>query len=179
MAKTLKAPTVTRRELAGILSVHPMTITKWEREGLPIAKRGRRGKASLYVETDVRAWLSAREEAAKAPGAPMDLAQERARKERWQGLLSEQTYLLRQKDLLPADDVAKAWAAENAAVRTIILASYTMHADRVHRAATLEGVAGVERCLKAIAYEVLRELADETRPTGVGKPTRTKRSAAA
>jgi len=44
-------------------------------------------------------------------------------------------------------------------VRTAILATYTTAADRVHRASTLEGLPGVEGVLKAIAYELLRELA--------------------
>jgi hypothetical protein len=37
---------VTRRELAARLGVHMQTVTKWEREGLPIAERGRRGRPS-------------------------------------------------------------------------------------------------------------------------------------
>lgn len=156
---------VTRRELATLLGKHMQTLTKWEREGMPIAERGGRGRPSRYREVEVRAWLLAREQAAQAPGAPMDLARERARKEHWQSLLSEQTHQMRQRDLLPAAEVEQVWAAEIAAVRSLILASYTMHADRVHRAATLEGVAGVERALRDIAYEVLRELADGDRPT--------------
>jgi phage terminase Nu1 subunit (DNA packaging protein) len=155
---------VTRAELAKRLECHEVSITRWQREGLPVARRGGRGRASLYDEVAVRAWLLAREAAAKAEDAPLDLAQERARKERWQGLLAEQTFKVRERLLLPVAEVEKAWLAEVTAVRAVILASYTADADRVHRAGVLDGVAGVERELKDLAERVLRELADPTRP---------------
>ena len=159
----MKEPLITRRAIAAKLAVHMMTVTKWEREGLPIAKRGRKGKPSLYRENEVRAWLQAREEAAKTPDGALDLVQERAKKERWQGLLAEQLFQVRAKQLLPATEVEQAWIAEIAAARSVILSSYTTSADRVFRAATTDGLAGVERELKTIAHGVLRELAD--RPT--------------
>lgn len=94
----------------------------------------------------------------------MDVAQERARKERAQAELAEQTFQVRARSLLPAEEVARLWGAEVTGVRSVILSSYTTHADRVHRAATLDGLAGVEQALKELAYEVLRELADPDRP---------------
>lgn len=151
-----------------------MTVTKWERDGLPVAARGGRGKPSLYDEVAVKAWLLARESAAKNADAPLDLAQERARKERWQGLLAEQTFKVRERQLLPVVDVEKAWVAEITAVRAVILASYTADADRIFRAATLDGVVGVERELKDLAERVLRELANPTR-----RPKRRRRKKAA
>lgn len=151
------AGVVTRVQLAQRLGHHPMTITKWERQGMPIAERGRKGKPSLYREADVRGWLEAREAAAKTSGL-VDVAQERARKERAQAELAEQTYQARARELLPAADVEKAWNAEVQAVRAAILATYTTQADRLHRVAVLDGVAGVEAELKAMAHELLREL---------------------
>lgn len=148
---------VTRRDLASRMGVHMQTVTKWERDGMPIAERGRKGKPSTYREADVRAWRDAREAAAKTP-VGVDVAQERARKERAQALLAEQTHQARSRELLPAAEVEKVWAAEVHAVRTAVLATYTTQADRVHRAAVLEGVGGVEAELKAIAHELLREL---------------------
>lgn len=148
---------VTRKVLAARLNVHMQTITVWERQGLPIYERGRRGRPSTYLESQVRAWQAAREQAAKANGH-VDVAQERARKERAQAVLAEQTFQARSRQLLPADEVERRWTAEVQATRTKILATYTTQADRVHRAAILEGVPGVERVLKAIAYELLREL---------------------
>lgn len=153
---------LTRRELAERLGVHMQTLTKWEREGLPIAERGRKGKPSLYREVDVRAWLAAREEAAQTGGV-VDVARERARKDRAQAVLAEQTYQIRAKELLPRVDVEKTWAAEVSAVRTRLLSWSTTIADRVHRAGTLHGVAGVERELRDATEDVLRELANPGR----------------
>ena len=153
---------VTRRELSGLLKIHMQTVTKWEQEGMPIAERGRKGRPSLYREVDVRAWLAAREEAAKN-GAASDVARERASKEHWQAELARQMHMVRSRELLPAAEVEKAWSAERDAIRTKILATWTTHTDRVHRAATIDGLAGVERALKEIAYDVLRELAGEAK----------------
>ncbi len=149
---------VTRKELAERLHCHMQSITIWERQGLPVFERGRRGRPSRYLESQVRAWKDAREQAAKPPGH-VDVAQERARKERAQAILAEQTYQARSRELLPAVDVERVWAQEVQAVRTAILATYTTAADRVHRAAVLDGVPGVEAAMKEIAYELLRELA--------------------
>jgi phage terminase Nu1 subunit (DNA packaging protein) len=165
---TAKSSLLTRRQLAAALTVHMQTVTKWEQAGLPIAKAGRKGKPSLYREADVRAWLAARELAAKTSGV-VDVAQERARKERARAILDEQLYQQRAGQLLPAVDVERIWNAEVQAVRAAILATYTTQADRVHRAAILEGVTGVENELKAIAHELLRELAEPTREHGKGQ----------
>jgi phage terminase Nu1 subunit (DNA packaging protein) len=159
---------LTRRELATVLDVHVMTIVKWDRSGMPVAERGRKGKPSRYSEVDVRAWLAAREEAAKQPGAPLDVAQERARKEHWQALLAEQKHKVLARELIPAAEVERVWGAERDAIRTSLLALPT-HAARVARVSTLEGEVGVERELKAIAHEILRELAGEQAPPGKRK----------
>lgn len=150
--------TVTRRELAVALNCHMQTVTKWEREGLPIAERGRKGRPSRYDEAAVRAWLAAREERAQT-GQALDLVQERAQKEHWQALLAEQTFKVRERKLLDADDVAKTWGGVVAAIRAKLLAVPTSYADRVHRATTLEGLAGAEHVLRDAVYDVLRELA--------------------
>lgn len=150
--------TLTRRQLAATLGVHMQTVTKWEHEGLPVEARGRKGKPSTYNEAAVRAWLQAREEAVQS-GAGLDLVQERARKERWQGLLAEQTYHVRARKLLPSDDVEQQLAARVNATRTKLLSWQTTLSDAVFRAATLQGLPGVEAALKAAVYEVLHELA--------------------
>lgn len=161
---------VTRRELAERLGVHMQTITKWEREGLPIARRGRKGKPSRYSEAAVRAWRQQRDELAQAVPGAFDVIQERARKERAQAQLAEQMHAVRAGRLIDVDEAARRWASEIAAARSLILTSYTMAADRVFAAASTQGLAGVERELKAIAHEVLRELAgapETTTPTEV------------
>lgn len=159
---------VTRGELAVEWAVHPRTIAKFIEEGMPVAKRGRGGRSSLFNLEACQAWRDAREHL--AADQPVDLPRERARKERAQALLAEQLYAVRSGKLLPAEDVERIWMAEVRSVRSAILASYTASADRVYRAATTDGLAGVERALKAIAHDVLRELADgpKKRP-GKGK----------
>jgi len=98
------SPLVTRRQLAKLLNVHMMTVTKWEREGMPIAERGRKGKPSRYSQAVVSTWLTAREKAAQNGGA-LNLVQERANKERWQASLAEQTYAARAGELVNAREV--------------------------------------------------------------------------
>lgn len=138
------------------------TVTKWEQDGMPVAEPGRKGKPSLYRLVDVQAWLGAREDAAKNNGT-FGVAQERARKERAQAQLAEQTFQMRSRDLLPRQEIERVWAAEVAAVRTKLMAWSTTIADRVHRAGTLDGIVGVEHELREAVENVLRELADPER----------------
>ena len=163
MAKTRKAKveTLTRRDLAAVFGVHMQTVTKWEQDGMPVAARGRKGVASGYREAEVRAWLKAREDIAKRDGT-VDVAKERARKERAQAIESEQRVAIKAGQFLPVEEVEKAWGFERDAIRAAILNTYTQ-ADRVHRAGTLEGVAGIEATLRDMAHELLRELSDEDR----------------
>jgi phage terminase Nu1 subunit (DNA packaging protein) len=134
------------------------TISKWLEEGLPLAKRGRGGRPSLYDEAKCRRWIASREKQTATPGV-VDLARERARKERAQAVLAEQTFQARSRELLPRAEVEKMWAAEVAAVRTKLLALPTVLADQLHRAAVLEGVDGVEARLQTAILDVLTELA--------------------
>ncbi len=162
--KPPKERLLTRRQLAAALNVHMQTITKWEREGLPVAERGAKGRPSKYREIDVRAWRKRRDDAAKKPEGPLNFMQTRAYKEHWQGLLAEQQHQLRAKELLYATEVEKIWGDEVSAIRTVILSIPVSYADRVHRAATLDGLVGVEAALKEIVHQVLRELERDDRP---------------
>jgi P27 family predicted phage terminase small subunit len=156
---------MTRWELAALFGHHRQTVTKWERDGLPVAVRGRKGKPSKYRERDVRAWLQQREEAAKQPGSVFDVAKEKAGLAREQADLTRQTRLARARDLLPRDEVERIWTAEIAAVRAKLLAWPMTLADQVHRVAVLEGLPGVERVLQEAVRQVLRELAEPTLKT--------------
>jgi phage terminase Nu1 subunit (DNA packaging protein) len=154
---------LTRRQLASALGVHMQTITKWEQEGMPVAQRGSRGRASHYDELEARAWKQLRDEAAKQPGA-VNLVAERARRERAQAALAEQSYQIRMRDLLPREEVEKVWAAEVVAVRTTLLTWSTSLADALHRVALTEGPSGIERELQEAVRNVLRELSSPDRP---------------
>lgn len=155
--KPASAGLLTRRELAAARGVHMQTVTKWEQDGMPVAERGRAGKPSRYRQRDVNAWLKAREKKADQSGMAF-VAQERARKERAQAVLAEQTFQMRAGTLIAADEVEKAWAAEVAAVRAKLLAWPSTVADQLFRAATLEGLPGVEHVLLVAVHDVLGEL---------------------
>lgn len=94
------------------------TVTLWERDGMPTAVRGNRGRPSLYDRTVVEGWLKDRD-AARQSTENLSLQHERARKERAQALLAIQTYQTRAKELLPRSQVTfegqaytKAWTAK-------------------------------------------------------------------
>ena len=151
-----------RRDLAGFFGVHMLTVTKWEQSGMPCAEPGRKGKPSLYSVVDVKKWLADREKAARNNGT-LDVTQERARKERAQAILAEQTVAIRARDLVPADQVEKAWAAEFSAVRAKLLSWPTTITDTIHRESTLHGLEGVEKVIKAAVEELLLELSKPKR----------------
>lgn len=150
---------LTRQELALALAKHPDTIAAWaSAEGMPVAERGRGGKPSKYDLEAVKAWLAAREAEVRSSG-PLDPIQEKARRDHWQATLAEQTWKVRNGKLLDAEEVERAWAAEINGCRAVLLAVPTTYADRVYRAASLEGVGGVERLLREAVHGALRELA--------------------
>lgn len=73
---------LTRRALAAAFDVHMQTITKWERDGLPIAERGRKGQPSRYRLPECVQWFIRRELQARGAGegsADLSPQQERAR----------------------------------------------------------------------------------------------------
>jgi phage terminase Nu1 subunit (DNA packaging protein) len=162
MAKGDLGPLIGRKELAAAMDVHPMTVTKWTGAGCPVAEPGRPGVSHKYRESEVRAWLKMREESAERGGA-IDLTHARAEREHWQAKLNEQKYRQLLRELLPADEVEAAWRAEVAAIRAQLLAIPITVADRIHRAAVLEGVNGVERVLDEVIRKALAELADPER----------------
>jgi len=147
------------------------TVTKWEQSGMPCAEAGRKGKASLYSEPAVRKWLAEREKAAAKDGT-VDVARERARKERAQAILAEQTVAIRARDLLPRVQAEKEWVAEVMAVRAKFLSWPATIADRLARVAIVKGLEAHKLALKEEIHRLLSELA--TRPW-VKKEIRSKK----
>jgi len=166
---------LSRKELAATMDVHPQTVVKWTDAGCPVAEPGRPGVAHKYRESDVRAWLQMREEA-EEKGGTVDLARARAEREHWQAKLNEQKYKQLQRELLPAEEVEAAWRAEAAAIRAQLLAIPITVADRIHRAAVLEGVNGVERVLDEVIRKALAELADPERDDAPKRRRRRQRT---
>lgn len=171
---------VTRRELAAQLGQHMQTITKWEQQGLPIEVRGRKGKSSLYSLSKVQAWI-ARRDAAAAQGTttPNDLVAARAFRERLAGERIKQVIEKEAGQLMPLEEVKRLMTAEAVAIRAIVLNSYATHADRVFRAASIDGLRGTERALQELAHEILRELKDEHRDPAPTPPPQPEKGHAA
>lgn len=160
------AELVTRSALARLLGCSVRQVSQLESEGVIVAQlRGKAGRASLYApDVVVPAYMAYN--SGKNDGDPAEALRARTRKDRAQAVLAEQTFQLRAKELLPRADVEKAWGAEVSAVRTKLLSWPTTIADRVFRAGTLNGIAGVERVLREAAHDVLRELSDTERIDG-------------
>lgn len=168
---------LTRKEAAARLGVHPQTILNWEKAGLVPDIRGRRGVASKFKLSTIKAWRDAQDLDARRELGESSPAAERAKRDRAQRKLLEQTYEVRARHLLPADEVRKVWSSHIAAVRSKILALPATATARLHRADKIGGQRGLGLELKTITNELLRELAglaDE--PPPVEKPTRAKRS---
>ena len=157
---------VTRLELARRLRCDPRTICKWQEEGLPVARRGRGGRASLYDVPTVRAWRRLREAAAAKEPA---LAASRARQANAQAAESEQRVATRARQLIAIEDVERIWSDQVIAVRARALALPAALADRLLRIGVTEGAAGIERLLQAAVDEMLRELADGHAPATPGR----------
>jgi phage terminase Nu1 subunit (DNA packaging protein) len=172
---------LTRKELMLALGCDVRTVAKWQDEGMPVAVIGRGGRPSMFDLADCRAWKQARDLAATAAAAAsaaaagaagiegLDLDTERARAARAQAMLAEQKHAINARKLLPAEDVEKAWSAEQSAVRAKLLALPQAFAERMARAVTKKGAAGAEALLRDMVDEVLSELATAERPLKKGK----------
>ena len=164
---------VNRRKLSSIFNVHMQTIMNWEQSGMPVSEPGRRGVPSLYSVADVEKWLTDREEAARENGT-LDLAQERARRERAQAIMAEQTVAIRARDLVPANEVEKVWTAGFMAIRAKVLSWPATVSDIIYRQAEINGLQGVQEAIKQAGDELLLEL---SKPKRVVKPRPTDKVA--
>jgi hypothetical protein len=111
----------------------------------------------LYRLDDVVAWRAKRDATSQALGS--SLAIERARRERAAAALAEQLHQTRAGALIPLAVAEAVWGKHIHAVRQRLLSWSTTLVDRVHRASTNDGLAGVERTLDLAVREVLSELA--------------------
>ena len=165
--KAKRASLITRRELALKHDVSMTRISKWERDGMPVAVRGQGGRPSLFDQRAVREWLATRDQRAEE-NAPVDLALERARRERAQAKMAEQLVAMRARELIPALECEKALADEIARMRSTLLAWEPTLVDRFHRASTSGGLSELRREIRAAVEEVLEDLSslDDLQPSG-------------
>ena len=167
-----KPKLLTGEELSDMLSVSPGTIRSWARRGMPIARRGRRGDKtcpSLYHEVDVRQWREKRE------SERQELTQARARKDRAQALLAEQTVRLRARGLVWRVDADRVWAAEVDRICRNLRSWVKPLSRRLSKAASGGGLPAVQAALETAVHEKLTELSKPKQPA---KKTRASKPAA-
>jgi len=167
-------PLFTRTELAGLLGVNPVTITKWQGEGLPVAIRGGRGVESKYRISDIWKWGLARERAragANGTGGELSLPLERAKLARVQTRRGELEVRKREGELLESADVGRTWSLMVLAIRAKLLALPQAVAERlVVAASAAQPAAAVEAELAGEVRDALRELAGWKEPEPAPAP---------
>ncbi len=94
-------------------------------------------------------------------GRELDPASERARKDRAAADLSEFRLQVERDQYLPADEVERQKAAENSAMKAILMTWSATLPDQVGRA---KNVGEIERIVDTAVREVLTELSDPERP---------------
>jgi len=146
----------TRRELAEAFGVHMMTITKWERDGLPIAERGRKGKPSRYRLAECMQWYISREVQSQG-GADEKLspANEKALLDRKRREELELKIMVRRGELVEAQEAARDFAECAAAVKARLRRIPDAVADRLVK---LTDPHAVQALLLAEVDEALTEL---------------------
>ena len=102
VAAAQKSGLLTRQQLAAALGVNAGTITRWERDGCPAAKKRTRGQCTLFDRAEVEAWRDA-VEAAKKSDEGLSLEQERALLARAQREKVEMENAVRRGELWPMD----------------------------------------------------------------------------
>ena len=116
---------LTRPELAAAFGVHPITVTKWEQAGLPIAERGSRGRASRYSLKDVMDWRVRRELRAHGIGdesnGRLDPLAERALLDRARRKEVEHRLAVQRGEYVGVAEVEGRWLAIVTAVRERML----------------------------------------------------------
>lgn len=160
MAAPPPLPLLVRTQIATLLRVAAVTVSQLEREGLPIAIPGAPGKATRYDAAAVVAWHVARE-VAKVSGdgkGALNPAAERARRDRAQAELTEQTHAARAGELLPRSVYEQELGPVLLAFRAKVLAAPRAWAPALARLAP-KGPGAVEQALTARTRELLTELA--------------------
>ena len=147
------SPLLTRRELATALHVHQQTVVKWAQQGMPLAARGRRGRAALYSLPAVLEWRQ-RTEAARQTGAEVvSLSAARARLAKAQAEKWERENRKRTGELIERAVVVREGQNMIFAAKTKLL--------QVPRQCVLRGVPrDAEAVIRQHIVEALRELAN-------------------
>ena len=157
----------TRPELAEAFAVHQQTVTKWERDGLPIEIRGSRGRPTYYSLADCVKWRIERELIARGVGSDtLSPQNERALLDRVRREEVETRMRRNRGELVEVDAVRLEYVELATAVKARLRAIPDATADQLIGAAQA-GPAAVRTLLLDRIDEALRELA---RGSGITKP---------
>lgn len=113
---------VSQIELAEILGVTPKSVRAWERQGMPVQEKGRRGVASKYSVAACIAWRLERVEAqARARPDPTEIDEARARKVAAEAALAEIELAKARGEVVRLDDMSRAVGEALATTRARLL----------------------------------------------------------
>lgn len=142
---------LTRQQLATALETTAGTITRWERDGMPVAERAPRGKPSLFDLQAVRAWR-ATVDAQPDRAATFSLASAKAKESEKRTEKLELEIGLKRGDLVHRDQVIR----EAHAFGRAVMAKIRSLPRRAEHSGVIERVqvAGLE----ALCRELLEEI---------------------
>ncbi len=156
MAEKVDGRIVSQTDLAAIMGVTAMTVRAWERKGMPVARKGSRGRPGQYNTADVIRWRA--EQAAQAATGDtnaMDMEEAKRRKTAAEAALAEMDLALRRGELIEVDTVGRLVAEEYATVRANIMAMPGELAPDLEHRTVLE----IEELLSTKVTEILDALA--------------------
>ena len=128
-----RAGFLTRKELAERLGVHPGSVSRWERDGCPVAAKGNRRAPTLFSLVRVETWLRAKASAQQTNGF-LSLEAARTAQAEADANLKRQLLATRAKELLAGRRGAGLGQGDRRRPQSF-LAVPVQWADRVHRVA--------------------------------------------
>jgi phage terminase Nu1 subunit (DNA packaging protein) len=157
-------PLMSRDELARLFGKTPRTISDWMRDGMPVAKSGGSGVQAFYLPSACVAWRIAAIEAKYAGMEGLNPVAERARKDRAQAEILEQTKAQRERKLVLRADVELEIGKRIGPARALWLALPRSVAPECAQVAARGGPEAVERLLRERVNEMLTNLAGLAQP---------------
>jgi phage terminase Nu1 subunit (DNA packaging protein) len=161
---------MSRYDLGDALGVNYRTISRWERDGMPVEVPGDHGRPTQYSLPKVVAWRRAREVSLAAgsgeDGGRISLEIERAKLARQQARRTELDVRKREGGLVERAVTTAAWDEIVLTIRTRLLALPAELADACTAAAQAGGAAAVEVVLRRAIHDVLTELSRWKGATG-------------
>jgi phage terminase Nu1 subunit (DNA packaging protein) len=143
---------VNKQRLQTILGRDHKTLLKWQKEGMPVEKQGKRGESSSYDTEKVIDWLIKR-----ANDTDSELERARIRSINAQADKTEIEVETMRGNLIPLEAMHGMWSDVLAAFRARIL---SIPSRLTPQLASIRDPKKIERLLKETHNEALQELAD-------------------